>query len=104
MCVCEMSVYLPSPPTAPGDYAPVDRRLTFDSNTQTITVPVTINPDQIDERPERLSAILTEVSSGDNDVQLNPDQAEITIVSVGGKQNYMADYFFSFLCLLIIHE
>ena len=49
-----------------------------------VTVNVPINPDNIAEPPENFFPELTLVSSTDDDVQLEPDEAEVIIRSIGG--------------------
>ena len=70
--------------SAPADYSSVDRILTFTPDVSMLTIPITINPDNIDEVREFFLAVLTMGSSDDYDVQLEPDVANITIRSVGG--------------------
>ena len=69
--------------SAPADYSSVDRILTFTPDVSTLTIPITINPDNIDEVRELFFAVLTMGSSDDYDVQLEPDVANITIISSG---------------------
>lgn len=71
--------------TAPGDYGSVNQVLSFSPSVTRIPVSITINEDDIDEPVENFFLDLILVSPGDDDIQLSPNEAEVRIMSVGGK-------------------
>ena len=72
-------------PAAPDDYSPVDELLTFSPSRTSVTIPINIAPSVLNEQGESFFADLTLVSSGDDNVILEPDEAEVLIAPVGGK-------------------
>ena len=70
---------------APDDYSTVSTQLTFSPTTTSVRVPVNIAPSVLNEQLETFFADLTLVSPGDDSVVLEPDEAEVEILPVGGK-------------------
>ena len=70
--------------TAPADYESVDQLLTFSPGTTRVQVPITIILDDEDEPSESFISELTLVFSGEDDVQLRPDETEIVISDIPG--------------------
>lgn len=69
-----------------SDYTSVDQLLTFSSTNTTITVSVPIQDDNIDEDDEYLRMrIELDPASGQTNVQLMPDQAQLFIQDDDGK-------------------
>ena len=73
--------------SAPDDYAAVNRVITFEPGTSSLSVPITINEDVIDEPQETILVDLALDTSDFDDVQLDPDRAVVNIVSVGGESS-----------------
>ena len=72
-------------PAAPADYSPIDQLLTFSPSRTSVTIPIDIATSVLNEPGENFFADLTLVSSGDDNVILEPDEAEVIIPPVGGK-------------------
>ena len=72
-------------PAAPADYSPIDQLLTFSPSRTSVTIPIDIATSVLNEPGENFFADLTLVSSGDDNVILEPDEAEVMIIQVGGK-------------------
>ena len=79
-------------PLAPGDYEPINRTLTFDSESSRLVIPVRIINDGVDEEDEQLlSRLQLEPVGGDSpNVQVEPSEATLTIVDDDGKFIFMA--------------
>ena len=73
--------------SAPDDYEPINRTLTFDSERSRLVVPVRIINDGVDEEDEQLlSSLQLEPVEGDSqNVQVLPNQATLTILDDDGK-------------------
>ena len=73
--------------SAPDDYEPINRTLTFDSERSSLVVPVRIINDGVDEENEQLlSRLQLEPVEGDSpNVQVLPNQATLTILDDDGK-------------------
>ena len=74
-------------PSAPEDYQPLNRTLTFNSSITRLTIPVRIVNDEIDEEDEQLiSRLQLEPVEGDlPNVQVDPAQAILIIVDDDSK-------------------
>ena len=74
-------------PSAPEDYQPLNRTLTFNSTITRLTIPVRIVNDEIDEEDEQLiSRLQLEPVEGDlPNVQVDPAQAILIIVDDDSK-------------------
>ena len=72
-------------PAAPDDYSPIDELLTFSPSITSVTIPINIATSVLNEPEENFFADLTLVSSGDDNVILAPDEAEVRIPPIGGK-------------------
>jgi hypothetical protein len=72
--------------TSPADYSPIDQLLTFSPSRTSVTVPINIATSVLNEQGESFFADLTLVSSGDDNVILEPDEAEVMIIQVGAAR------------------
>ena len=79
-------------PAAPADYSPIDQLLTFSPSRTSVTIPIDIATSVLNEPGENFFADLTLVSSGDDNVILEPDEAEVMIIQVGGKSRFYKVY------------
>ena len=77
--------------SAPDDYEPINRTLTFDSERSSLVVPVRIINDGVDEENEQLlSRLQLEPVEGDSpNVQVLPNQATLTILDDDGKISFL---------------
>ena len=75
-------------PSAPEDYEPLNRTLTFSSTITRLMIPVRIVNDDIDEENEQLvSRLQLEPVGGDlPNVQVDPAQATLIVVDDDSKQ------------------
>jgi hypothetical protein len=60
--------------------------LTFSPSRTSVTIPINIAPSVLNEQGESFFADLTLVSSGDDNVILEPDEAEVLITPVGAAR------------------
>ena len=76
--------------SAPDDYEPINRTLTFDSERSRLLVPVRIINDGVDEEDEQLLSRLQlePVEGVSPNVQVLPNQATLTILDDDGKISY----------------
>ena len=70
---------------SPADYQSVNQTLTFTPDQTTLTISVPVTDDEIDEDDENILAELDlEPGLGDQNVQIQPDQATLLIVDDDG--------------------
>ena len=75
--------------SGPEDYgSPSDSILTFSPGTTSVPVSISIDNDNIDEVLENFFASLTLISSEEDNVLLEPNEAEIFIVDNDGNLVY----------------
>ena len=77
--------------SAPDDYEPINRTLTFDSEKSSLVVPVRIINDGVNEENEQLlSRLQLESVEGDSpNVQVLPNQATLTILDDDGIISFL---------------
>ena len=69
---------------SPADYQSVDQTLTFTPDQRTLTISVPVVDDQVDEEEESVLATLALEGLGDQNVQIQPDQATLLIADDDG--------------------
>ena len=77
------SILLPFHLSAPGDYFPVDRTLTFTATMASFDIDISISADSIDELDKTFTANLMQITTRIN-VFIDPDEAIITILDDDG--------------------
>ena len=73
--------------SAPDDYEPINRTLTFDSERSRIVIPVRIVNDGVDEEDEQLLSRLQlePLEGGSPNVQVQPNEASLIILDDDGN-------------------
>ncbi len=71
--------------SANGDYIAVMRVLSFNSTILSITTPVTIREDTIDENTENFGADLSLLRGNPSRVTINPSAADVSIIDNDSK-------------------
>ena len=90
--------------SAPDDYEPINRTLTFDSERSSLVVPVRIINDGVDEENEQLlSRLQLEPVEGDSpNVQVLPNQATLTILDDDGKISSLSKFINKGIFMLLL--